>query len=157
VPLYSGPSSFTAQAVTLARDDPAHPDDITTVTDADGKISRYAYDGPTGDLVSTTDPLGNLATFSYDAIGRTVSSVAPKGNLAGANVDPSGLAGFKIGPVKVGDGCPSRAPDAGLRPGPFPDRAASLLPGPLAVTRTGLAPAGDDELQIESSHVFIDT
>src|SRR4051794_17904459 len=32
---------------------------------------------------------------------------------------------------------PSRAFDAGLRPGPFPDRAASLLPGPLAVTRTG--------------------
>src|SRR4051794_38406704 len=39
-----------------------------------------------------------------------------------------------------------RAFDAGLRPGPFPDRAASLLPGLLAATRTGLAPAGDDEL-----------
>src|ERR671915_73928 len=40
----------------------------------------------------------------------------------------------------------SRALDAGLRPGPFPDRAASLLPGLLAATRTGLTPAGDDEL-----------
>ena len=39
-----------------------------------------------------------------------------------------------------------RAFDAGLRPGPFPDRAASLLPGLLAATRTGLTPAGDDEL-----------
>src|SRR3954469_22930806 len=39
-----------------------------------------------------------------------------------------------------------RAFVAGLRPGPFPDRAASLLPGLLAATRTGLAPAGDDEL-----------
>src|SRR4051794_29134532 len=39
-----------------------------------------------------------------------------------------------------------RAFDAGLRPDPFPDRAASLLPGLLAATRTGLAPAGDDEL-----------
>jgi hypothetical protein len=29
---------------------------------------------------------------------------------------------------------------------PFPDRTASLLPGPLAATRTGLPPAGDDEL-----------
>ena len=28
---------------------------------------------------------------------------------------------------------------------PFPDRAASLLPGLLAATRTGLPPAGDDE------------
>jgi hypothetical protein len=39
-----------------------------------------------------------------------------------------------------------RAFDAGLRPRPFPDEAASLLPGPLAATRTGLPPAGDDEL-----------
>src|SRR3954452_22540976 len=40
---------------------------------------------------------------------------------------------------------PHGAFDAGLRPGPFPDRAASLLPGLLAATRTGLPPAGDDE------------
>src|SRR5215210_5182341 len=39
-----------------------------------------------------------------------------------------------------------RAFDAGLRPDPFPDRTASLLPGLLAATRTGLTPAGDDEL-----------
>lgn len=41
---------------------------------------------------------------------------------------------------------PYRAFDTGLRPGPFPDQATSLLPGHLAATRTGLAPAGDDEL-----------
>jgi hypothetical protein len=40
--------------------------------------------------------------------------------------------------------------DAGLRPGPFPDRAASLLPGLLTTTRTGLSPAGDDEPPIRS-------
>ena len=40
--------------------------------------------------------------------------------------------------------------DAGLRPDPFPDRAASLLPGFLATTRTGLSPAGDDELLLRS-------
>jgi hypothetical protein len=40
---------------------------------------------------------------------------------------------------------PKRAFDAGLRPDPFPDQAASLLPGLLAATRTGLTPAGDDE------------
>ena len=33
-----------------------------------------------------------------------------------------------------------------LRPRPFPDEAASLLPGSLAATRTGLTPASDDEL-----------
>src|SRR6266508_288132 len=41
---------------------------------------------------------------------------------------------------------PIGAYDAGLRPGPFPDQTASLLPGSLATTRTGLTPAGDDEL-----------
>src|SRR5664279_4778285 len=48
-----------------------------------------------------------------------------------------------------------RAFDAGLRPGPFPDRAASLLPGLLAATRTGLTPAGDDELMSDHDS-FID-
>src|SRR3954447_136520 len=41
---------------------------------------------------------------------------------------------------------PCSAFDTGLRPDPFPARAASLLPGLLAATRTGLPPASDDEL-----------
>ena len=41
---------------------------------------------------------------------------------------------------------PCRAFDAGLRRRAFPPGAASLLPGLLAATRTGLPPAGDDEL-----------
>ena len=41
---------------------------------------------------------------------------------------------------------PARAFDAGLRRRAFPPDAASLLPGLLAATRTGLSPAGDDEL-----------
>jgi hypothetical protein len=45
---------------------------------------------------------------------------------------------------------PKRAFDAGLRPGPFPGQNASLLPGSLAIIRTGLAPAGDDKLPIRS-------
>src|SRR5438093_8698271 len=47
---------------------------------------------------------------------------------------------------------PIGACDAGLRPGPFPDQAASLLPGLLAATRTGLTPAGDNELMFGSGH-----
>jgi hypothetical protein len=47
---------------------------------------------------------------------------------------------------------PYRALDAGLRPGPFPGQAASLLPGLLAATRTGLPPAGDDELTNTKIH-----
>jgi hypothetical protein len=47
---------------------------------------------------------------------------------------------------------PIRAFDAGLRPRPFPDEAASLLPGQLAATRTGLPPASDDELTNTKIH-----
>jgi hypothetical protein len=49
----------------------------------------------------------------------------------------------------------TRAFDTALRRRAFPPDAGSLLPGPLAATRTGLAPAGDGELQNESGHVFI--
>ncbi len=45
---------------------------------------------------------------------------------------------------------PNGAFDAGLRPDPLPDRVASLLPGLLAATRTGLTPAGGDELMFGS-------
>src|SRR6266513_3988920 len=45
-----------------------------------------------------------------------------------------------------------RAFDAGLRPRPFPDGTASLLPGLLAATRTGLSPASDDELTNTKIH-----
>ena len=41
---------------------------------------------------------------------------------------------------------PTGAFDTGLRRRAFPPDAASLLPGLLAATRTGLPPAGDDEL-----------
>src|SRR4051812_40737527 len=37
----------------------------------------------------------------------------------------------------------------GFDPTRFPDQAASLLPGLLAATRTGLTPAGDDELMLD--------
>ena len=58
---------------------------------------------------------------------------------------PNDAAGFasRYGPLSCS---PQGAFDAGLRPGPFPDQAASLLPGLLTATRTGLAPAGDNEL-----------
>jgi hypothetical protein len=48
-----------------------------------------------------------------------------------------------------------RAFDAGLRRQAFPPDAASLLPGLLAATRTGLTPAGDDEHQLSVQPVGI--
>jgi hypothetical protein len=53
-------------------------------------------------------------------------------------------AGFALcyGPLSCS---PSRAFDAGLRPGELPLKAASLLRGRLAATPTGLTPASNDE------------
>lgn len=48
-----------------------------------------------------------------------------------------------------------RAFDAGLRRRAFPPDAASLLPGLLAATRTGLTPAGDDELMNQRSTTYM--
>ena len=48
----------------------------------------------------------------------------------------------------------TRAFDTALRRRTFPPDAGSLLPGPLAATRTGLTPAGNDELPTESDHVI---
>jgi hypothetical protein len=50
---------------------------------------------------------------------------------------------------------PSGMLDAGLRPRPFPDDTASLLPGPLTATRTGLSPASDDELTNQPSTIYM--
>jgi hypothetical protein len=51
--------------------------------------------------------------------------------------------------LRTGKSLPPKGSYAGLRPDPFPDQAASLLPGLLAATRTGLTPAGDDELALD--------
>ena len=61
---------------------------------------------------------------------------------------PNDAAGFasRYGPLSCS---PKGAFDAGLRPDPSPDRAASLLPGLLTATRTGLTPAGDNELMLD--------
>src|SRR3954468_15284219 len=51
---------------------------------------------------------------------------------------------------------PNGALDAALRRRAFPPDAGSLLPGLLAATRTGLSPAGDDELVVGSRSTQLD-
>jgi hypothetical protein len=77
--------------------------------------------------------------FAVTHAARLLLSPTPTGGR------PNDAAGFasRYGPLSCS---PQGAFDAGLRPGPFPDQAASLLPGLLAATRTGLTPAGDNEL-----------
>ena len=72
----------------------------------------------------------------------------PKGGLVD---DAAGFAS-RYGPFSCS---PLRALDAGLRPGPLPDRAASLLPGLLAATRTGPHPQAATSLcsdQVTKQH-----
>jgi hypothetical protein len=89
-------------------------------------------------------PSGLQSRILTPSMAFTVSNAArlslspPEGGKAN---DAAGFAS-RYGPFARS---PKRAFDAGLRPDPFPDRAASLLPGLLAATRTGLTPAGDDE------------
>lgn len=70
------------QTTTYHHDDPAHPGDVTSVTDPVGKTWAVQYDG-VGNLVRSTDPLGNAATSGYDALGRPTSTTSPKGNATG--------------------------------------------------------------------------
>jgi hypothetical protein len=51
----------------------------------------------------------------------------------------------------------NEALDTGLRRRAFPPDAASLLPGSLTITRTGLTPAGGDELTNTHDHIIRNT
>jgi len=74
---------------------------VTRRTDADGNTTIYSYDAA-GNLISVTDPLGELWRFGYDAAGRRISFTTPSGavtrftyDAAGrmtASTDPSGAA-----------------------------------------------------------------
>jgi RHS repeat-associated protein len=70
---------------------PVYAGDVTSIVDPLGKTWTYRYD-TYGDPVSTTAPptpenaSGNKTTYAYDtARGWLTSTVAPKGNLSGAN------------------------------------------------------------------------
>ena len=56
--------------------------DTESVTDPLLKTTKYAYDAY-GDLSSTTDPLVNIATSTYNVDGWKLTSVPPRGNVAG--------------------------------------------------------------------------
>ncbi|MFE5481360.1 putative T7SS-secreted protein [Streptomyces sp. NPDC056527] len=90
-------------------------DDLTTITDALGRTTRYEVDDrrqivaetdPTGAVtryerdgrgrpLSRTDPLGSIGRFSYDEDGRLVAVVRPDGRVTTTEYDVLGL------PVRV--------------------------------------------------------
>ena len=72
------------QTTTYTYGDPAHPGDITMVTEPNGKQRTYSYDVH-GNAVTDVDPMGNTMTHVYDTLGRRTSTVSSLGNVAGAN------------------------------------------------------------------------
>jgi RHS repeat-associated protein len=55
-----------------------------TSTDVRGKTTGYGYD-LAGNRTQVTDPLGRVATYTFDADGRMMTMVDARGNTAGAN------------------------------------------------------------------------
>jgi YD repeat-containing protein len=68
----------------------AHPGDVTSVTDAEGHLWRFAYD-KFGDRTTVTDPLGDTTTTSYDRMGRpAVNTVGSSASSTTYAYDPEG-------------------------------------------------------------------
>jgi RHS repeat-associated protein len=64
--------------------DSTHPGDVTSMIDPANHTWIYGYDSY-GDQTSTTDPLANKATTTFNADGWTLTTVAPRGNVSGCN------------------------------------------------------------------------
>src|SRR6202041_2794275 len=88
--LYNG-QSVTVDSHDDSCTDTAPSGEVTCATiDADGVVTQLAHDDA-GDLTSKSTPDGNAddevakITYDYDTDGEQTSTVAPDGNLSGAN------------------------------------------------------------------------
>ena len=60
-----------------------YPGDVTTVKDPLGESWLISHDPATGDVLSSTDPEGNVSTAEYNSIGWVKNTTAPLGNVTG--------------------------------------------------------------------------
>jgi RHS repeat-associated protein len=83
----SRPLKSTGQTATTTYiyGDTAHPGDVTYIIDPNQHITSVGYSATTGDLVSSTDGMGDKTTYTFDGVGRMLTTVSPKGNVAGGN------------------------------------------------------------------------
>jgi len=79
----AGAEPAQARTVTYAREDEAHPEDVTAITDPNGHTTNFTYNA-TGDLTSVTDAAGNETTYTYNERGFRLTQVSPRGNVEGA-------------------------------------------------------------------------
>ena len=74
-----GGSGSPIETISYVYGDPGHPGDVTALVDQLGKRWTAAYDGA-GDLVSESNPLGDVVAMTYDTIGRLKSAVTAGGH-----------------------------------------------------------------------------
>ena len=92
-----GSSPAQSQILVYTYGDLSRPGEVTQMTDADGKVWRYSYDSY-GYRTSVTDPLGNQTTQTRDSVGRPISRVSPKGNVAGCGCASSYTTNYTFNP-----------------------------------------------------------
>lgn len=76
---------------TIARDDPAHPSDVTSITDPAGATTRFEYDAA-GEVVRITDALGGTTTMERDILGWMTGVTDALGARTTITRDARGLA-----------------------------------------------------------------
>jgi RHS repeat-associated protein len=75
------------------RDNASHPDDVTSITDARTKTWSATYNA-SGDVVTSTDPLGDKTQTCYDNISRKTATISPRGFAAGVTCATASPAAF---------------------------------------------------------------
>jgi RHS repeat-associated protein len=84
-----GSSPLQHRVTTYTYGDSGHPGDLTVLQDPDGKNWTYTYSAH-GDRATMTDPLGNISTTCYNAIGWKTATYPPRaGSITCANPPPT--------------------------------------------------------------------
>ena len=77
------------QVTTYFYADSSHPGDVTSMQDPNGKTWTYTYD-TYADTATVKDPLGNISTTCYNAIGWKTATYPPRaGSVTCANPPPT--------------------------------------------------------------------
>ncbi|MBV9100301.1 MAG: VCBS repeat-containing protein [Candidatus Dormibacteraeota bacterium] len=74
-----GSNPAVNQVIQYQHTNSSHPGDVTAMVDGDGKTWSYGYDAY-GDRTSTSDPLGDKASSTFNADGWTLTTISPKGD-----------------------------------------------------------------------------
>ncbi|HEY3924094.1 MAG TPA: RHS repeat-associated core domain-containing protein [Acidothermaceae bacterium] len=89
MPDTSNCSAGAAATTSYGHSSATHPDDVTSTTDPNGHTTTFTYDGDGNLVESDSNSIASLGgaklvtKYTYDRLGRLVSTVAPEGNKSG--------------------------------------------------------------------------